>query len=375
MNHSFRPHVRILIIAFAAYFINGCVQPPGSPDYPLPSITASDEQLLANGQPFEVRGVNYVRSSGVDPNTCWTLQFGADARCPWDLPAITADFDKLRALGINTIRVFLNFYVFGGSVPVIGESGKGIALRHLEDLIHEANQRGIYVILVLLIEYPQDQFASVHYERAFDVHVRPIVRNFAGNDGILAWDLFNEPDIGSPVDIRCWDWDNADHPGCFPLAEERQQFIAALSAEVAMLDPGRLRTTGLAFAKSHFEPIEAAARIADMVDFFTFHYYDDGPYHSGRYEAHWYYGKGFPDDLRRSIEEIQALGLKRPIVVTELGFPTVPLDPEASRDDAALNRDLRAARDLLREVGAGGMVLWSFQDSFTTLLDDLYPPR
>ena len=111
------------------------------------------------------------------------------------------------------------------------------------------------------------------------------------------------------------------------------------------------------------------------MDFFTFHYYDDGPYHSGRYEAHWYYGKGFPDDLRRSIEEIQALGLKRPIVVTELGFPTVPLDPEASRDDAALNRDLRAARDLLREVGAGGMVLWSFQDSFTTLLDDLYPPR
>jgi hypothetical protein len=330
---------------------------------------------LANNQPFEVRGINYVRSSGVDPNTCWTLQFGADARCPWNLSAITADFDILRAMGINTIRIFLNFYVFGGSVPVVDQSGKSIALLHLEDLIHEANKRGIYVIPVLLIEYPQDQFAANYYERAFELHVRPIVRNFAGNNGILAWDLFNEPDIGSPIDIRCWDWDNADHPGCFPLAVERQQFIAALADEVAALDPGRLRTTGLAFAKSHFEPIEATARIADMVDFFTFHYYDDGPYHSGRYQAHWYYGQGFPDDLRRSIEEIRALGLKRPIVVTELGFPTTPLDPAASRDTAALNRDLRAARDMLREIGASGMVLWSFQDSFATLLDDLYPPR
>jgi hypothetical protein len=35
------------------------------------------------------------------------------------------------------------------------------------------------------------------------------------------------------------------------------------------------------------------------------------PDDSGRYKAHWYYGKGFPTDLHRSISEIQALGLRQ----------------------------------------------------------------
>jgi endo-1,4-beta-mannosidase len=186
----------------------------------------------------------------------------------------------------------------------------------------------------------------------------------------MAWDLFNEPDIGSEVDLRCWDWDNADYPECLPMAIERQRFLMAIAADVAANDANHLRTIGMAFAKSYFEPVDSPIRLAYLVDFYTFHYYDDSPYDSGRYKAHWYYGRGFPYDLNRSIQELTALGLNKPVVVTEIGFPSKP--GEGSRDATTLGRDLRAARQTIHRNGGSGMVIWSFQDSFDELLGDVY---
>ncbi len=359
----------LCLCALAAWLLAGCGQAPAhvDPGVPLPPVTADGTRLLAGGRPFEVRGVNFVRLTGADPARCWMFQFGADPRCPWEPAAIEADLDRYRALGVNTVRVFLNYYVFGGNDDPAYD--KGPAMAHLDDFVTAANARGLYVLPVLLIEYPQDRFGPEHYERAFELHVRPVVRLLAGRPGVLGWDLFNEPDIGSPVDERCWDWDNADFPLCFPLAEERMRFIAALREEVARLDPGKLLTVGMAFAKSYFEPAEAELRMADLVDFYTFHYYDDEPYDSGRYRQHWYYGQGFPDDLRRAITELKALELDRPVVVTELGFPT---DPGSRRQHADLRRDTRVALQTVREEGAAGMVLWSFQNSPDELLGDLF---
>jgi hypothetical protein len=62
--------------------------------------------------------------------------------------------------------------------------------------------------------------------------------------------------------------------------------------------------------------------------------------------------------------------LGKPIVVTELGFPTDPAD--GTRNDAELARDLARARDVLREMGTSGMVIWPFQSSFDGMIGDLY---
>jgi len=105
-------------------------------------------------------------------------------------------------------------------------------LAHLDTLIDEAGKRGIYVLPVLLAKYPQDRFRPEDYATALELHVRPVVRHLAGKPGLLAWDLFNEPDLGGPVDQRCWDWDNADFLPCFPLAIERLHFVKAIHDEV-----------------------------------------------------------------------------------------------------------------------------------------------
>ena len=69
------------------------------------------------------------------------------------------------------------------------------------------------------------------------------------------------------------------------------------------------------------------------------------------------------------IDELHALGLGRPIVVTELGFPT---GQGATRDAAALRRDLRASLDLVRANSASGLILWPFQTDYAELPGDLF---
>ncbi|HEX5689768.1 MAG TPA: cellulase family glycosylhydrolase, partial [Roseiflexaceae bacterium] len=310
-------------LLLALIYLAGCsVSAPASTPGQLPPITTGGAQLLAGGQPFVVRGVNYIHPSNADLAICPALQFGGDGNCPWQLEPIVADLDRLKALRVNTIRVFLNYYVFGGARAVDPNYSMAQSLAHLDTLIAEAGKREIYVLPVLLAKYPQDRFRPEDYATALDLHVRPVVTHLAGKPGLLAWDLFNEPDLGGPVDARCWDWDNADFAPCFALANERLRFVNMLHDEVKRLDPTRLTTVSLGFAKNYFEPDNAVLKLADVVDLYAFHYYDNDPYDSGRYAAHWYYGQGFPADLRRAIDELQALKPDRPVLITELGFPT-----------------------------------------------------
>jgi hypothetical protein len=347
----------------------GCAGAQPAQSGALPAIAISGARLMSGGATFEVRGVNYIHPSGADLSKCSDIQFGADGNCPWEIAPIAADFDKLRGLGVNTVRVFLNYYVFGGARAADPNYSMAQPLAHLDTLIAEAGKRGIYVLPVLLAKYPQDRFRPVDYATALDLHVRPVVRHLAGKPGVLAWDLFNEPDLGGPIDQRCWDWDNADFPLCFPLANERLHFVKAIHDEVKQLDPARLTTVSLGFAKNYFEPHDADLRLADVVDFYAFHYYVDDPYDSGRYAAHWYYGKGFPADLRRAIDELAALQPAKPIVITELGFPT---GPGAKRTPEQLPRDLATGLQTAREAKASGVVLWPFQSDLDLLVGDLF---
>jgi hypothetical protein len=109
--------------------------------------------------------------------------------------------------------------------------------------------------------------------------------------------------------------------------------------------------------------------MADLVDFFAFHYYDNEPYDSGRYEAHWYYGEGFPADLDRAMQELRDYDPEKPIVLTEIGFPT---GPDMGRTTADLHRDLHTAYRLVHEEHDSGVMLWPFQPEPEELLADLY---
>jgi len=361
----------LLFALFAALLLTSAApaaaRAPAAPAA-LPRITVAGDRLMLGELPFELRGVNYTHAT-TTPAGCPELHFGADGRCPWDQAAIDADFARLQALGVNAVRVFINYYVFGGARAIDASYDLTPALEHLDALIASANRHGLYVMPVLLAKYPQDQLTPAGFARALELHVRPVVSHLAGHPGILAWDLFNEPDIGSPIDQRCWDWDNGDFPLCARLAAQRIAFLEQLYYEVTWLDPQQLTTIGMAFAKSYFRPAAVPSPLAGLVDFYSFHYYDDDPYDSGRYDAHWYYGDGLPRDLQRSIAELRALSWGKPVVVSEFGFPT---GPDARRDEAGLRRDLRTGLRAIRASGGSGVMLWPFQSSPEELVGDLF---
>lgn len=357
---------RTLLFILLTILLAACWPQSAQPQGQLAPITAKNSRLYAGRSQFEVRGINYIRHSSADPH-CTDLYFGADANCPWDLEPIRQDFAQLQALNINTIRVFVNYYAFGGARVVDPNYDVNPPLQHLSDLIAEANKHNLYVIPVLMAKYPQDQFGPDNYKQTYQLHIKPVVEHLANTPGILAWDMFNEIDLGGPVHPDCWDWDNGDNPICLPLANQRLAFMAQMSADIKQLDPDRLITVSLGFGKNYFRPQASPIKLADSVDLLTYHYYDNDPYDSGRYEQHWYYGKGFPEDLRTSIRELQAF--KKPIVVTELGFPT---GTDALRNDNQLKTDLRESLKIIRKEKISGMVLWPFQEDLQILVGDLY---
>ncbi len=355
------PPVLLLLALAGMLGLTACVPaaaPATAPDSPLPDITLA-----------EIRGVNYVRSSEDDPEICPDLHYEADPLCPWRMDVMRADMDRLQAQGVNTLRIFLNYYIFGAATLSNPEYSMDLALTHLDDFIAAANERGMYVMPILMAKYPQYRVSSEDAEIALSAHVRPLLQRYANHPGIIAWDMFNEPDIGSPVDVRCWDWANEDFPLCVPLANERLHFLRQVSDEVQRLDPDTPVTISMAFAKNYFQPTGTDILAADLVDFFAFHYYDDEPYDSGRYASHWYYGEGFPRDLERALDELRALDAAKPIVITELGFPT---GPDASRSDADLRRDLETAMQVAHREHAAGIMLWPFQPEPEHLIDDLF---
>jgi endo-1,4-beta-mannosidase len=341
-----------------------------------PVIVHGGSELITahDWQPFEVRGVNYLRTTVDDPNRCAELQFGVDGNCGWNRQAIERDMDVLQSLGVNTVRVFLNFYAFGGSALIspspTSSSDMAVAIHHLEQFITIANNRGIYVMPVLMAKYPQDRFTADDLKTVLDIHVHPVINYFSGHNGILAWDLFNEPDIAGPVDVRCWDWDNNEFPLCAQIATQRMLFLNVLRDEVKRLDPHKPLTISVAFAKSYFRPAGVyAVPLAELVDFYAIHYYDNDPYDSGRYAQHWYYGEGFPRDFERSIDELRAMGLGKPVVFTEVGFPS---GDDAKRTLAEAQQDLRTARDTVRAKSGNGVILWPFQPDPRDLIHTLF---
>jgi len=369
------PAMMLVLLLFAVLVGAGPAlarTPPAEPKPTLPLIVARGTTLMnaETWQPFEVRGVNYIRPTSFKSEACSELRFDMNSECPWDRPAIAADMEHLRARGVNTIRVFLNYYAFGGRRVDQPLYDIETPLERLDELIAMANQHHIYVIPVLLAKYPQNtHFDPEDLWHAMDVHVRPVVERFANHSGILAWDLFNEPDIAGPVDVRCWDWDNSGFPLCFNLATQRLLFLNMLRDEVRQMDPHRLLTVSVAFAKSYFRPSGAYyARLADLVDFYSVHYFDNEPYDSGRYAQHWYYGEGFPRDLERSIDELHALNLNKVIVITEAGFPS----NEGARQLADVQRDLRTLLQLTRSKQVSGVILWPFQEEPEHLIHDLF---
>ncbi|HEY1012147.1 MAG TPA: cellulase family glycosylhydrolase, partial [Herpetosiphonaceae bacterium] len=155
-----------------------------------PTIAVSGRQLLVNGAPFTVRGVNYKPTP-----TTGAANWGDD----WTLyPAVVrADLAAMQAMGANAIRVYVSyerlFNNWDNHDPA-NDAADAATLANYRSLLAEANQRGIYVVMNYWLPYGADYRAQP--QRGWHAtRFRKIVNLFkdrAAYPNVLIWAFGNE---------------------------------------------------------------------------------------------------------------------------------------------------------------------------------------
>lgn len=157
---------------------------------PKVSIAADGRSFVtADGRPFVPFGVTYFR-----PNTGWAPQVWKR----WDPAATRRDFARMKALGVNTVRVFLSFGSF------LSEPGKvdAAGLAKFREFLSLAEEAGLYVHPTGpdhwegLPEWArEDRIADEVVLASLELFWKQFATEFKGRPSLFAYDLLNEPEV------------------------------------------------------------------------------------------------------------------------------------------------------------------------------------
>lgn len=283
--------------------------PPPAPLHGLPStVQVAGGQLMLDGSPFHITGVNYYPSA-----TPWTLFW------PNYNPVQTAsDLAAARNLGFNTVRIFVPFTDFGGAQvdPVMRD--------RLRDFLDQAHAQGLRVV-VTLFDHRTDH-AIVNWA-ADEMHLAGLIPAFAWHPALLAWDVKNEP----------------DRDAAFNGSVRNNAWLRHMIAQIRRHDANHLVTIG-------WSTPAAAATLADVVDFVSYHYY------------------GAPVDYAGQLAPLVAATAGRPLVLGEYGASSWQwLRPGrlGEAEQAAYLSDLLLTQRLLaqqQQWPLAGEVAWTLYD-------------
>ncbi|WP_421807613.1 glycoside hydrolase family 2 TIM barrel-domain containing protein [Flagellimonas sp.] len=168
---------------------------------------------------------------------------------PWDMygnhfneEVINKDFETIEAMGLNSVRVFVPYEIFGGA------SVKEEMLEQLVALLDIAKDRNLKVLVTLFDfygDYDLMDWTLTHR------HAETIVSRLKTHEALLGWDIKNEPDLDfesrGKANVLAW------------LSEMTQQ--------IKRNDSIHPITIG-------WSTPEAAMHLANEVDFVSFHYYE-----------------------------------------------------------------------------------------------------
>ncbi len=190
-------------------------------------------KIYVDNQEFQIKGINYYPQ-----NTPWDM-FGDG----FEINVIAKDFDIIKTMGLNTIRIFVQYEDFG-KAAVTKEK-----LQKLEQVLDQAEAKDLKVIVTLFDFYGD---YSVLDWTLTHRHAEQIVSAFKNHRAILAWDIKNEPNL---------DFESRGQ-------ENVVAWLREMMLQIKQYDPNHLVTIG-------WSDIASASILQDEVDFVSFHYYQD----------------------------------------------------------------------------------------------------
>lgn len=375
-----------------------------SPSLPRIRVAADGRTFeTEDGRPFVALGVNYFR-----PHTGWAPQLWKQ----FDAEATRQDFQRMKELGVNCVRVFLTYGSFFTEPDTLNPEG----LAKFDQFLEMAEEAGIYVHPTgpdhwegLPSWARTDRIADERVLSALERFWALFAARYRGRNVLFAYDLLNEPSVGwdTPPMRPKWNawlaetYGSADEtakawgvsvqeiqwgeegppPQDDALGSQRlldyQRFREQLAdtwtqrqtAAIKQADPKALVTVGmiqwsvpaLLPGVRHYSAFRPQ-RQAPLIDFMEVHFY---PLANGFYEY-----KDLEDELRNLayLESVVGEVAKtlKPVIVAEFGwYGGGPLTIGNGHPDASDEKQARWCRRAV-EVTQGlatGWLNWGFYDT------------
>ncbi len=200
------------------------------------------EQPFADVKPGTLKGINYYPRE--QP---WEM-FGEQ----FDKSTILTDFEIVREMGFNTVRIFVPYETFGGANLHEQE------LKQLHIVLDVASQENLKVLVTLFDFYGNYDIMDWTLTQR---HAEKLVLSLRNHPALLAWDIKNEPDL---------DFENRGKDNVL-------SWLTNMSKNIRKWDPEHPITVG-------WSSPEAAVHLQESIDFVSFHYYGDPSHFQERYQ-------------------------------------------------------------------------------------------
>lgn len=315
------------------------------------------QQIYQNGQRWLPKGVNFFLM-----DYPFDMAHGyEDSDEEADIEPVKMALDKARALGVNTIRVFIPYKNEAwSSYPWVYEYETGEVnlnlLKHLMEIIHEAGERDMKVILTFFEGVASADGPGIHYDywKGFDNYLSTIINAINEHPErlyrhILAWELKTEVDVSlynDPSDHKSgylWDSDQ----------EKVMDWLWHLRTKIMELEKDKPSHLISVSCSKGSELLRADPRgrsiINSVADFVLLHYYD-----FSFTDSQSNYNKlcGIIDDIR--------LRTTKAIFLEEFGWPT-----GGGKEDYSEANQLKAFQDVINVANTknlAGLCVWTLND-------------
>jgi endo-1,4-beta-mannosidase len=263
---------------------------------------ASGLPMVRESMVPDLKEVNYYPAS-----SGWTYMWSR-----FDPTAIDRDFARIRALGANTVRIFIQPPVFG--FPTVSP----VMADRLSEVIGLAAKHSLWVHLTLFDWW--SQYTDISGSKEW---VSSLLSRYRDDPRIAVVELQNELD---------------------PQSREAVAWVTTMLPYLSTVLPGTLRTVSAASVSPEVFALFTHELENSPPDFWDYHYY--GP----------------PADAYSLLSRIKALAAPRPLFVGETGYSTNAGPGDQSAQEQAQAAYYRAVFTAAAALGLPTPAPWTLND-------------
>jgi hypothetical protein len=179
-----------LLFAIAPTCLAAAADAPAKTALPKIKVAADGRTFVtADGKPFVPMGINYYR-----PGTGWAPQLWKQ----FDADATRKDFARMKAMGVNCVRVFISHGSFFMQPDALMDDG----LKKFDQLLSFAEENGIYIHPTGPDHWEgvpdwakNDRVTDEKFVEKLETFWHLFAKRYRGRSVIFAYDLRNEPAV------------------------------------------------------------------------------------------------------------------------------------------------------------------------------------